>query len=339
MRIDEMLPISTDGLLNALRAAGEPTRLRLLALLAEGERSVKDLTDILGQSQPRISRHLKLLAESGLITRFAEGSWAFYRIADAGPAGEICREIVARLDRSDPVLARDRARLEAVRRANAEVAARYFSAYASRWDQIRSLHANEQKIEAGLLQLVGEDKLGLVVDLGTGTGRMLEVFAPHTERSIGVDVSHDMLSYARSRLEREGLRNCQLRQGDIYNPPLEDGIADLVVIHQVLHYLQDPDRAISEASRLLKPGGRLLVVDFAPHGLEFLRADQAHLRLGFSRKQIADWMKAAGVELSGQVDFPPEHTDFAEIGRLTVSVWLGTDTGQRIPRGASEEAA
>lgn len=334
-----MLPISTDNLLTALRAAGEPTRLRILALLAEGERSVKDLTDILGQSQPRISRHLKLLTEAGLVGRFAEGAWAFFRLADSGPAGEICRNIVARLDRSDPVLVRDRVRLEAVRRANAEIAAAYFGKIAGQWDQLRSLHANEDEIEAGLLELVGDETLALVVDLGTGTGRMLELLSPYIERGIGIDVSHDMLTYARSRLEREGLRNCQLRHGDIYNAPLEDGIADLVIIHQVLHYLPDPDRAIEEAARLLAPGGRLLVVDFAPHGLEFLRADQAHRRLGFAPRQISDWMKDAGVELVSQINFPPEDTDAAEIGRLTVSVWLGRDTGSRVPRGASEEAA
>jgi ubiquinone/menaquinone biosynthesis C-methylase UbiE len=334
-----MLPISTDQLLTALRAAGEPTRLRVLALLAEGERSVKDLTDILGQSQPRISRHLKLLVEAGLVRRFAEGSWAFFRLADTGPAGEVCRNIVARLDRADPVLVRDRARLEAVRRAHAEAAAAYFREHAWQWDQIRSLHANEAEIEAGLLRLLGGDELGVVVDLGTGTGRMLEFLAPHLDRGIGIDLSHDMLSYARSRLDRKGLRRCQLRQGDIYNPPLEDGVADLVVIHQVLHYLEGPDRAIDEAARLLKPGGRLLVIDFAPHGLEFLRADQAHRRLGFSRRQIADWMAAAGIELTEQIDYPPDQTDIAEVGRLTVSVWLGRDTGRRVPRGASEEAA
>ncbi len=334
-----MLPISTDNLLTALRAAGEPTRLRILALLAEGERSVKDLTDILGQSQPRISRHLKLLVEAGLLRRYAEGAWAFFRLADSGPAAEIARNIVARLDRSDPVLVRDRARLEAVRRARLEEASAYFREHAGQWDQIRSLHANDKEIEAGVLDLVGEQPLGLVVDLGTGTGRMLELLAPHIDRGIGIDVSHDMLTYARSRLEREGLRNCQVRQGDIYSPPVEDGSADLVVIHQVLHYLDDPDRAIEEAAYLLKPGGRLLVIDFAPHGLEFLRADQAHRRLGFSRGQIAEWMKAAGVELVSHVDFPPDDVDIAEVGRLTVSMWLGRDTGSRVPRGASEEAA
>jgi ubiquinone/menaquinone biosynthesis C-methylase UbiE len=236
-------------------------------------------------------------------------------------------------------MVRDRARLEAVRRARLEEASAYFREHASRWDQIRSLHANEKQIEDGVLSLVGEDRLDVVVDLGTGTGRMLELLAPHIERGIGIDVSHDMLSYARSRLEREGLRNCQVRQGDIYSPPLEDGTADLVIIHQVLHYLDDPDRAIEEASYLLKPGGRLLIIDFAPHGLEFLRADQAHRRLGFARNQVADWMKAANVDLVSHVDFPPDDVDPAEMGRLTVSMWLGKDTGQRAPRGLGEEVA
>jgi ubiquinone/menaquinone biosynthesis C-methylase UbiE len=175
--------------------------------------------------------------------------------------------------------------------------------------------------------------------MGTGTGRMLELLAPHIERGIGIDVSHDMLTYARSRLEREGLRNCQVRQGDIYAPPVDDGTADLVVMHQVLHYLEDPDRAIEEAAHLLKPGGRLLVVDFAPHGLEFLRADQAHRRLGFAPEQIGQWMSAAGVALAEHVDYPPDDVDIAEVGRLTVSVWLGRVIGERAPRGLNEEAA
>ncbi|MCT8972524.1 ArsR/SmtB family transcription factor [Microbaculum marinisediminis] len=334
-----MLPISADNMLTALRAAGEPTRLRILALLAEGERSVKDLTDILGQSQPRISRHLKLLVEAGLVRRYAEGAWAFFRLADSGPAAELSRDLVDRLNRNDPVMMRDRTRLEAVRRARLAEATAYFRQHAAHWDQIRSLHANEQEIEAGVLRLVGDAPLDLVVDLGTGTGRMLELLAPHIESGIGIDVSHDMLSYARSRLEREGLRNCQVRQGDIYSPPIEDGSADLVIIHQVLHYLDDPDRAIEEAAYLLKPGGRLLIIDFAPHGLEFLRADQAHRRLGFSREQIAEWMKAAGIELASHIDFPPDDVDIAEVGRLTVSIWLGKDTDSRVRRGISEEAA
>lgn len=334
-----MLPISTDTMLAAFRAAGEPTRLRILALLAEGERSVKDLTDILGQSQPRISRHLKLLADAGLVRRHAEGAWAFFSLAEEGPGAELVGDLVRRLDRADSVLERDRERLEAVRRAHADIAADYFRRHASRWDSLRSLHARDEQIEGAILRLLGKETLDTVVDLGTGTGRMLEVLSPHIRRGIGIDRSHDMLAYARSRFERGGLANCQLRHGDIYNLAMESGAADAVIIHQVLHYLDDPARALDEAARVLKPGGVLLVADFAPHGLEFLRADHAHRRLGFDRSQIAAWLEASGVEPAGYLEIPPDHADFAEIGRLTVSIWLGRRAQARAPQDISEEAA
>ncbi len=324
-----MLPISSEALLAVLRAAGEPSRLRILALLADGERSVKDLTDILGQSQPRISRHLKLLTDAGLVLRHPEGAWAFFRLADEGPAADVARDLLSRLDRGDAALARDRSRLEQVRRAHAEQAANYFRSQASQWDTVRSLHVQDDKIEGAVRRFVGEDKLGTVVDLGTGTGRMLEVMAERAVRGIGVDLSHDMLSYARSRLERAGLANCQVRHGDIYNLPIEDRVADAAVVHQVLHYLDEPERAVAEAARILKRGGRLIVVDFAPHGLEFLRADHAHRRLGFSDEQIAEWMAAAGVELADHVEFPPEASAGDAVDRLTVSVWLGRNVGKR----------
>lgn len=335
-----MTPISAEHLLAGLRAAGEETRLRILALLAEGERSVKDLTDILGQSQPRISRHLKLLADAGLIARHREGGWAFFRLAEHGPGAGLARDLVARLDRADPVLVRDRARLDAVRRANSEAAAAYFRDRAAQWDSLRSLHVRDEQIETAMRRLLGEEVLDIVVDLGTGTGRALEVAAQCARRGVGIDLSHDMLRYARSRLERAGLASFQVRHGDIYNLALDDGIADAVTIHQVLHYLDEPERAIAEAARLLVPGGRLLIVDFAPHGLEFLRTDHAHRRLGFAREQIADWMAAANIELETYEEFPPDDPDAAEIGRLTVSLWLGRRSG--VPaanRNHAEEAA
>ncbi len=332
--------ITTDRLLTALRAAGEPTRLRILALLAESERSVKDLTDILGQSQPRISRHLKLLADAGLIARHREGAWAFFRLADDGPGAAFAQDLVDKLDRSDPVLVRDRMRLDAVRRAHSEAAAAYFRRLAPQWDSLRSLHVRDDAIEEATRRMLGQDRLDHVVDLGTGTGRMLEVLADCAGRGVGVDLSHDMLRYARSRLERAGLSGFQVRHGDIFNLTLEDGIADAVTIHQVLHYLDEPERAIAEAARILKSGGKLLIVDFAPHGLEFLRSDHAHRRLGFAREQIADWMASAGVELAAHEEFPPDDPDAAEIGRLTVSLWLGRRTGEPATRvNQAEEAA
>lgn len=333
-----MLPISTETLLSALRAAGEPTRLRILALLAEGERNVKDLTDILGQSQPRLSRHLKLLVEAGLVRRNAEGASAFFRLADQGPAAEVARDIVERLDRTDVVLVRDRTRLEALRRAHAENAAAYFRRHAGEWDRLRSLHVEEDEVEAAVSRLLDEARLGTVVDLGTGTGRMLELLGPKVGRGIGIDLSHDMLAYARNRLEQKGLTNCQVRHGDIYNLPLDNAVADAVIVHQVLHYLDDPARAIAEAARLLRRGGRLIIVDFAPHGLEFLRERHAHRRLGFSRRQIQEWMTAAGVDPLDQVELPPDSG--AADGKLTVSIWLGRQTGHRVRQNPpSEEAA
>jgi len=305
--------------LAALRAAGEATRLRILALLANGELNVKDLTQILGQSQPRISRHLKLMAEAGLIRRFREGSWVFFRLADSGAEAALASAIVASLDQADLTLARDRARAAAVQKARAEAAQAYFMAHASEWDNIRALHVAESQVEAAMDEALGQGPFDLLVDLGTGTGRILELFGTRALRALGFDLNHAMLAYARMKLERGGLHHAQVRHGDLYNVPLPDGAADAVVLHQVLHFLDDPSAAIAEAARLLKPGGKLLVVDFAPHELEFLREQSAHRRLGFARDQLGRLFEGAGLTLERFSELAPEPAQ----GKLTVSLWLG----------------
>ena len=320
--------------LAALRGAGESTRLRILALLAGSEHNVKDLTQILIQSQPRISRHLKLMAEAGIITRFREGSWVFFRIADTGPEGDLARAIVDSLDPSDLTLVRDRARAEAVQQARAEAAQDYFKAHAAEWDSIRTLHVAESQVEAAMDEALGQGPFELLVDLGTGTGRTLELFGPRADKALGFDLNHDMLAYARTKLERMGLSQAQVRHGDLYNIPLPDGAADAVVVHQVLHFLDDPAAAVAEAARLLAPGGKLLVVDFAPHELEFLREQSAHRRLGFSRAQLGRMLEAAGLKLLSFRDLNPYVADNKSSdqktpegkspeGKLTVSLWLG----------------
>lgn len=329
--------VSSDNLLAALRAAGEPTRLRILALLAEGERSVKDLTDILGQSQPRISRHLKLLVDSGLVRRYPEGAWAFFRLSDEAQGGVFARQILTMLDPDDALVARDRARLDGLRRAHVESAQTYFARHAAVWDEIRSLHVDEKEVEAAILDLLGEEHFETVVDLGTGTARMLQLLADRMDRGIGIDVSHDMLSYARARLDSARLRHCQVRQGDIFSPPLDSDTGDLVIVHQVLHFLEDPERAIAEARRLLKPGGRLLVIDFAPHDLEFLREQHAHRRLGFDHGHMNEWLR--GVDLE-----PDRHIELAGSGdrnSLTVVLWSARDVREPVAQShkLSEEAA
>lgn len=309
-----------DDVLASLAAAGEPTRLRLLALLSDAELTVSELVAILGQSQPRISRHLKLLVESGLVERHREGSWVFLVAAQSGPPARIARDIVGAMSIEDPILLSDRVRLEEVRRARAGQAARYFANHAANWDEVRAMHVAEEKVEAAVRDALGSRPYRNLLDVGTGTGRMLEMLAPDTDRALGIDQSPQMLGMARARLEKAGLRHAQLRQGDIYALPVERNAFDLVVLHQVLHYLDDPSRALREATRTLSPGGRLLVVDFAPHAEESLRAAHAHRRLGFAREEICAVMADAGLDVTLTRELAPEGA-----GTLTVSLWMGRD--------------
>jgi ubiquinone/menaquinone biosynthesis C-methylase UbiE/DNA-binding transcriptional ArsR family regulator len=333
-----------DGLNAALKAAGEATRLRILALLAEAELTVSDLTAILRQSQPRISRHLRLMAEAGLVDRFREGSWAFFRLGERAATGELARDLVARLDPADTTLARDRERLSAVRAQRAAAAQSYFRRHAAEWDRIRSLHVADEAVEEAILAALEAAPIRTLLDLGTGTGRMLELFGPKIERGLGLDLSLDMLAFARARLDRLGLRNCSVRQSDIYDLGLPKDSFDAVLIHQVLHFLDDGARAIVEAARVLRPSGRLLVVDFAPHDLEFLRDDHAHRRLGFAPETVAQWMEAAGLEVAlHQSLVPPLVSPLAppadSSGSIAVSLWLGRDRRIVVARPARREVA
>jgi len=321
--------------LATLRAAAEQTRLRVLALLAEGELSVSDLTDILGQSQPRISRHLKLLAEAGLVDRFREGSWAFYRLGERGGVADIAQMLIGRLDPADPVVLRDRGRLAAVRAARAAAAQTYFSQHAAEWDRIRRLHVTDAAVESAIQTVLADRPIRSLLDLGTGTGRMLELFGADVERGLGIDMSLDMLALARARLERAGLKHCSVRQGDIYELPVPKDSFDVVVIHQVLHFLDDGARAIAEAARTLRPQGLLVVVDFAPHDLEFLREEHAHLRLGFTPETVEQWMKAAGLDVALHRTLPPEP---GSDGKIAVSLWLARDPRLALVSSAQEVA-
>lgn len=333
MSVPAHLPF--DALNAALKAAGEETRLRILVLLAEAELTVSDLTQILRQSQPRISRHLKLLVEAGLIERFREGAWAFFRLAEASGSAEVARTLVATLNPKDPTIARDRDRLAAVRAARAQAAQDYFRSHAAQWDRIRKLHITDEAVEGAIRDALGDRPFRSLLDLGTGTGRILEMFGPRLERGLGVDLSLDMLLLARARIERAGLRHCSVRQGDIYDLELPAGSFDVVIIHQVLHFLDDGARAIREAARVLAPGGRLLVIDFAPHDLEFLREEHAHRRLGFAAETVSQWMAAAGLDVTMHRSLSPEPgTD----GKIAVSLWLARDPRARIANDVREVA-
>ena len=320
MSLSATLPF--EAVLPVLRTAGEETRLRILALLAEGELTVSDLTEILCQSQPRISRHLKVMVEAGLLARHREGSWVFYRLAEGTQEADFLRHLVACLDRGDRVTGGDRERFATVRAQRSAAAQAFFAKLAPQWDRLRSLHAPEHAVEAAIIEAIEEKTFRSVLDLGTGTGQILKLVAPRAERAVGVDASHAMLSVARANMQAAGLSKVDLRQGDVYALSLPRGSFELVVLHQVLHYLEDPQRAVTEAARMVAPGGRLLIVDFAAHQVEQLRESAGHRRLGFTHAQVEGWMRSAGLEARSVRDLAPPDGD---PGKLTVTLWLGHD--------------
>jgi len=303
-------------LIDIFRALADPTRLRVVALLREMELAIGELAVVLDQSQPRVSRHVRILVEAGIVERRREGSWVFLRIAESGPIAEIIgqAEKWPFSAREALVIAHDARRLTAVRDERAAAAERYFAEHADEWDAIRSRHIAESEVEAAMLAMMHNRRLGHLLDIGTGTGRMAEIFAPTARRITALDRSPEMLRIARTKLEGQPVP-VDLLQGDFLNLPVADASIDSIVIHQALHFAHEPDRVIAEASRVLRGGGHLLVVDFAPHEDEELRNFAAHARLGFSDAQIRGWFASAGLLL--------ENTQTLEGGDLAVKLWLG----------------
>lgn len=300
--------------LDIFRALADATRLRILALLRSMELSVGELAQVLGQSQPRVSRHVKILCDAGLADRRKEGSWVFVALgrAPAVPPVAAALDAWSAVEADHWALA-DAARLAAVRADRAASAAAWFQAHAAEWDAIRSLHVADSEVEAAMVALVGDAPIGTLIDIGTGTGRMLELFGGQADSALGIDRSSEMLRLARAKLHERG--NTELRQADLHALPLADGVADLAILHHVLHFAETPAQAIGEAARVLGAGGRLLVADFAPHDREELRARDAHVRLGFADDQVTGWFEAAALRMA--------RVDTLGGGELTVKLWLG----------------
>jgi len=300
--------------LTALKAVAEPTRLRLVALCARSDLTVTELTQILGQSQPRISRHLKLLSDAHVLERFREGAWVFHRLTRKGPMDKVANLLISLLPEDDDQLSRDQESLDRIKEKRSEAAAAYFSRIAPQWDQIRSLHVEEKEVEKAFSRLLPESVNDLL-DIGTGTGRMLEILGPRVRHAEGVDLSREMLSVARANLERAHLDNCTVRKADMYQLPYQANSFDVVTIHQVLHYADNPARSIAEAGRVLRPGGHLLVSDFAPHDQEHLRDEHAHRRLGFSDDEVNGWFADENLKVGETTHLPGDP--------LTVTIWQG----------------
>jgi ubiquinone/menaquinone biosynthesis C-methylase UbiE/DNA-binding transcriptional ArsR family regulator len=318
-----------DEILASLKAAAEITRLRILHVLSLGELNVSELMAILGQSQPRVSRHLKILVEAGLITRHKEANWVLFRLQQNGRNGtktsELAKTLVGLLPASAEILLSDSRSFEAIRRQRAALALTYFSENATDWERLRTYHIDEKHVEQAMLSLAGNQQVECLADLGTGTGRMLELFQNHAATMIGLDQSREMLAIARAMLEQKSLKQAQVRLGDIYALPLDDHTADIAVIHQVLHFLAEPQQAISEAARILKPKGRVLIADFAPHEVEELRQHHAHRRLGIASADMKSWLATAGLALSRTETLAPPPSKSGT--GLTVTLWLAEKQG------------
>ncbi len=319
--------LTKDALLNALKAASDDTRLRLLVLLSQTEKNVKDLTEILGQSQPRLSRHLKLLTNANLIERFQEGSWVYYRLARGGPNATLIQEIIKTANLTDAPFANDQKAAEKLIAKRAQEAQTYFQTHAKDWDQIRKLYVKEEKVEQAMQSLLGKGPIDMLLDLGTGTGRILELFASQFKTGIGIDINNEMLRHARARLGRLNINSCELRQGDITNLKLKNACAETIIMHQILHFFAEPRDVCKEAARLLKPGGKLMIVDFSAHNNEQLRTNFAHQRLGFSENQIWNFLKAVGLKtlkFQQLSNTQPTKQTTTNKNALNVSLWLAS---------------
>jgi len=334
LELPAAVPVSSfERLVGALRAVAEPTRLRLVALLSRAELTVTEISHVIGQSQPRTSRHLRLLVDAEILDRTPEGAFVFYRLAEGSPSAAVARHLAALVPEADAVVAADLTALERVRRARSAAAAEHLATYADELATVRALHVAEQEVERAMLEMLGgEGPIGRLLDIGTGTGRVLELLAPRSERSIGIDVSHEMLTLARATLGEARLETASVRQGDVRRPPFEAASFDVAVMHQVLHLLDDPGSAIADAGRLLRAGGRLLIADFASHELDFLRERHGHRQLGIADEAMCAWAGEAGLEVETERSLLPPGA--GEDGRLTVRLWL-----LRVPAVTRERTA
>lgn len=303
-----------DNTIKLIKSLADPTRLRIMAMCRHGgDLTVSEIVRILGQSQPRVSRHLKLLTDAGALERIPEGSWVFYRLGKQGGVTAVIDALLNNIPSDDSTLQRDQERLDRVKSDRDQAASKYFSDNAAAWNSLRALHVDQEKVNAAIAALGIRNPISRLLDLGTGTGEMLRLFAPHIEMGEGIDLSRDMLAVARSKLEEDNLDHCSVRQGDLYALPFPDNNFDTIIVHQVLHFVDDVPGALNEAARVLADGGQMLIADFAPHEIEDLRTSHQHRRLGFADSDFDEALKQSNLDM-----LTVQHLQGAP---LTVTIW------------------
>jgi len=321
------------------KALADPTRLRIMRLLAAMELAVGELAQVLGQSQPRVSRHVGILCDAGLAERRREGSWVFLHAH--GATGQHTRltpaviDLLEKAEREDPVFARqcmeDRRKLSAVRAAREDVAQAYFERHANDWDELRRLHSSDQQVEQALIAALADTPLGDLLDIGTGTGRIAELLADDAAKVVALDKSLEMLKLARAKLQQLRAGKVELVQGDFIDLPFGEAQFDTVLLHQVLHFAQHPEIVLQEAGRVTRLGGRIAIIDFAAHDREELRVRHAHARLGFSDRQIRKMLREAGYSCAAPVEL--------DGGELVVRIWVGRRKGKVLENAGKENVA
>jgi ArsR family transcriptional regulator len=302
-------------MLTCLRALAEPNRLRLTRLCALDDLTVSDLTQILGGSQPGISRHLKVLVDGGVLERFREGSWVYYRLARQGALFSVIDSVLSNLPQDDAALRSDTEYLQQITKLRAEKAQAYFASVAADWDRLRAMQVDEALVDAAIKEMVLDRPVGSLLDVGTGTGHMLMLLCQDIGRGEGVDLSTEMLALARDNLQKAGLRHCLVRHGDMAHLRTDSADYDVVTFHQVLHYASRPVVAVREAARVLAPNGRVVIVDFLPHDMEDLREYHNHARLGFSSEDVEQWFAETGLTMVAKQELSGNP--------LSIGIWVG----------------
>lgn len=319
----------------AFRALADASRLRVMRLVAQMELSVGEIAQVLGQSQPRVSQHVTKLVDAGLVERRKEGNSVFLREAAPCPLSDALGRLFTTAEREDAAFAAqsatDRARLATIRQAREEEADRYFARHADEWDTLREIHGPEKPSEEALLAVLADQPLGRLLDIGTGTGRITQLLAPRADHIVALDKSLDMLRVARARLQALVPDTVELQQGDFTDLPFPAASFDTVLLHQVLHFAQDPALALREAARVTRPGGRIAVVDLARHELDDLRTRHAHARLGFADASMAKLLAEAGFKPAAPVAIPGRE--------LTVKIWSAKRLTHPSPAPTQREVA
>jgi DNA-binding transcriptional ArsR family regulator len=297
---------SYDNYIDALKAISEPTRFRLVRLCAQGELTVSELMRIVGQSQPRVSRHLKLLQDAGILERFREQHWVFYRVAQEEHYQLLVSGLIKQIEKNETIIQLDQSRLIELQAARATLSETFIETELPDWLRLHEYHGDTARFESAVQDALAEKTVGHLLDVATGTGRMLKIVGPLASSGVGIDLSKKMVTVARSVLAESGLAHLTVRQEDMYQMRFAARHFDTITIDQVLYFATNPDALIKETARVLKYGGRLLVVAFTAS-----KTAKTPPSVGIELSDIQQWIESAGLKITNTNILPGDSLDIS----------------------------